>query len=617
MLLLVWTMGVAPEIRAQQVPTTIEDFFRLGTQPDESMGEDFFPIIESPSCEFCHSTSAMGEIPIFGRWKVSMMANATRDPLFHACMAIAEQDAAFAGDLCLRCHTPGGWLAGRSDPTDGSGLLPQDFDGINCNFCHRAVNPIFEDGVSPIEDQPILDALEAAGLLPFQPGGAGYVVDPDDTRRGPLDDVPKNFHGVPIIVSPWHSESEMCGTCHDVSNPVFDRQPDGTYALNTLGAEHATQDKYDMFPIERTYSEWALSDYATIGVDANGVFGGNHPTGIMHTCQDCHMPDIEAKACGFEDPFFVRPDVPAHDFNGGNLWMQNLLFDTFPEVFEAFYEFMQPSLDRTLYMLQHAATMEIVQDGCKLGVRITNETGHKLPSGYPEGRRLWLTVRFRDAEQNLLATHGQYDSDTADLTTQNTKVYEAVLGVDEAVSQATGIPVGPGFHFAVNNVYYKDNRIPPRGFDNAEFEAIGAAPVGATYEDGQFWDHTRFHIPEGAEMVVVQLHYQSASKEYITFLRDENYTNMTGIEMYDLWEDSGKSPPVIMVSAALTGLLPGVFGDFDCDNDVDVDDYGQFAECLTGPGAVFSLGCGAGDSDGDGDVDMDDAGQFMLVFDGG
>ncbi len=49
-----------------------------------------------------------------------MMADVARDPLFLANLAIASQDAANSGDLCLRCHLPRGWMAGRSVPTDGS-----------------------------------------------------------------------------------------------------------------------------------------------------------------------------------------------------------------------------------------------------------------------------------------------------------------------------------------------------------------------------------------------------------------------------------------------------------------------------------------------------------------
>ena len=36
-----------------------------------------------------------------------------------------------AGDLCIRCHSAGGWYGGRSTPTDGSGLQASDDDGID------------------------------------------------------------------------------------------------------------------------------------------------------------------------------------------------------------------------------------------------------------------------------------------------------------------------------------------------------------------------------------------------------------------------------------------------------------------------------------------------------
>jgi len=53
-------------------------------------------------------------------WSGSMMANAGRDPIFWATLAVAEQDFDGSGNLCIRCHSTGGWYGGRSTPTDGS-----------------------------------------------------------------------------------------------------------------------------------------------------------------------------------------------------------------------------------------------------------------------------------------------------------------------------------------------------------------------------------------------------------------------------------------------------------------------------------------------------------------
>lgn len=590
--------------------TSIENFFLSGTQPDQSGGVEFEEIIISNDCRNCHETE---DVPIFNRWVGSPKAQAARDPIMHAALAIAEQDAPFAGDLCLRCHTPGGWLAGRSDPTDGSALIQNDFDGVNCNFCHRMVDPIYEVGVSPPEDEPILAALEAAGLLPTQFGNGSYVVEKFDVRRGPFNDVPENYHPSPILYSPFHTTADLCGTCHDVSNPAFVRQPDGSYALNAPGAEHPTGDKFEMFPLERTYSEWANSDYAGVGVDAGGVFGGNHPTGVMRTCQDCHMPDTEAYGSGFtHEPFFVRPDVPAHDFNGGNTWLPILMDVLYPWTVEPWY--LAESQDRAAYMLQNAATLDVVQEDCSLRVRITNETGHKLPTGYPEGRRMWLTVRFYGDQLELLAERGSYDAPNADLTASDTKVYEVKLGIDADLAAATGYAEGPSFHFALNNKIYKDNRIPPRGFTNAAFMAVQAAPVAARYDDGQYWDDTHFFVPPGATRAVVQLYYQTASKEYITFLRDENRTNDAGDILHDAWTITGKSLPVLMAEFTVLDLAPGAPCDANCDGAVTLDDFGHYGACISGPQRPLSLGCESLDTDLDGDTDLRDWADFQGRF---
>src|SRR3990172_5407511 len=215
-------------------------------------------------------------------------------------------------------------------------------------------------------------------------------------------------------------------------------------------------------------------------------------------------------------------------------------------------------------MLQNAATLEVTLEPCSIMVRIINETGHKLPTGYPEGRRMWINVEFRDDALNVLAERGEYASATADLTTSNTKVYEANLGPDAAIAMLAGLPEEPSFHFALNNKYYKDNRIPPRGFSNAAFAAVQAAPVAAAYAEGQYWDDTLFRIPPMATTAVVSVYYQTAGKEYITFLRDENHTNDAGDVLYEQWELTGKSPPVLMSQRVVGDLTVSLFADADC-----------------------------------------------------
>src|SRR3954469_15653330 len=161
------------------IPSTIHDFFLPGTQPGE-----LTDVIASPTtCSLCHGGYDLDKEP-YRPWAASLMGQATRDPIFHAALAIANQDASFAGDFCLRCHTPAGWLAGRSTPTDGSALVADDYHGVSCNFCHRMVDPVYQPGVSPAVDQQIIANLAA---VPPNPHTGMYIVDPDDRRRGPYD----------------------------------------------------------------------------------------------------------------------------------------------------------------------------------------------------------------------------------------------------------------------------------------------------------------------------------------------------------------------------------------------------------------------------------------------
>ena len=107
-----------------------------GTQPGE-VGN-----IESvDKCDNCHQDNDP-VVNIAHDWRGSMMAHAGRDPIFWATVAIAEQDFDGAGDLCIRCHTMGGWQAGNSTPTDASTLTNgQAADGVGCDVCHKMTNP--------------------------------------------------------------------------------------------------------------------------------------------------------------------------------------------------------------------------------------------------------------------------------------------------------------------------------------------------------------------------------------------------------------------------------------------------------------------------------------------
>jgi hypothetical protein len=550
-----------------RVPTTLRDFDMPGSQPFES------GVLNPPqACAVCHGDYDPAVEP-YSNWQGSMMAQASLDPIFLANMEIANQDAPDSGDLCLRCHFPRGWLQGRSVPTDGSAMLPADEAGVSCDLCHRMLDPIYEPGVSPIEDQSILAALS---FPTFEFGNGTFTVDPTGARRGPFVDATS---GHAILVSPFHREAALCGTCHDVSNTAFEKDGNGGYAPNALDTTATDFSANTLLPVERTYSEWLHSTYNTEKGVYAPEFAGNIYYGFVSTCQDCHMRDVTGQGCNMDPP--VRDNLPLHDMTGGSTWLSGLMYDMHPtKVNQAA---MLAGIERSRYMLQNAADLTALQAGDDLKVTVTNRTGHKLPTGYPEGRRIWINVQFYNDANELISESAAYDSDTGILShDEEAKIYEVEPAIDETVSGITGLPQGPSFHFVLNSTVEKDNRIPPRGFTNAAFENFGGAPVHYSYEDGQYWDDTEYEVPIGATSAQVTLYYQSTSKEFIEFLRDENHGTPTdegaGLVMYNLWNDNGKCPPEVMKQIQIDLILKTVPGDLDRDLDVDILDFAIFAD---------------------------------------
>jgi hypothetical protein len=208
-------------------------------------------------------------------------------------------------------------------------------------------------------------------------------------------------------------------------------------------------------------------------------------------------------------------------------------------------------------MLQMAASMELVAENAgyhpALKVTVTNETAHKLPSGYPEGRRIWLHVKAYDETDLLVYESGAYDASTGVLTHgEDLKVYEIKPGISTGLAPVVNLPAGPSFHFVLNDTIYSDNRIPPRGFTNAAFTTIQSPPVAYSYPDGRYWDEKTYVLPTNAVFVEVTLYYQGTTKEYVEFLRDENLTNTAGQVFYDAWVSQGKAAPIAMAHDTLT-----------------------------------------------------------------
>jgi hypothetical protein len=345
-----------------------------------------------------------------------------------------------------------------------------------------------------------------------------------------------------MAMSPEHStfkndfirSPQFCGSCHDLTIP-FD------VAGLPVG-----------MPEQRTYTEWK---YSSFGLDATG-----NPKPDNRRCQDCHMPrmmheyddvnrvslNCDPSIAGWFPYAKERPGgTVIHKFSGSNFGLAEMMKILYPEVdlevigeptlndprlFPGMMSDRQTFWDRnkqnSLINLKDAAIIQVISGPTlvsgtiyQVKVRVTNNTGHKIPSGYPDGRRFWIALDVRDAANRRVYqsgyyapasvyTNGGFDYATSD----SARLYNDVrrTGLNRALTPKIGSRTAPVSLGGYNEVmiYEKrtgnndgagnftispsllngqivfDNRIPPLGWERAGYEAGGA----------KFWTYDRSSV---------------------------------------------------------------------------------------------------------------------------
>jgi hypothetical protein len=638
---------------AETVPGVIE---QPGTQPGE-VGN----LESADKCDNCHGGYDTAVEPAYN-WRGSMMAQASRDPIFWATLAVAERGFDGAGDLCIRCHSVDGWINGRSVPTDGSALGENDASGVACDLCHKITNP---DGSEHLGEQNAPFITNDEGAPPIAYLGSGmYVLWGGSDKLGPFDDAEARHQ---FMQSQFHRSKDFCGTCHDVSNP----------AVGELAPNHGAQQPqlvtvdpgadrpevaFNNFPyqygvVERTFSEYVagalddtpISDYANLPLELQdgaikdayeaamaSTSDGNYFDGAPRTfsCQTCHMPPVQGVGCNKRGAP-VRQDLPLHDMTGGNYWMPDaiLYLDNLDKLrlggglSDIAVAALNDGKLRAMDNLRNAASLTVTGDT----VRVVNLTGHKLISGYPEGRRMWLNIEWFDGSDNLLREDGAYGwldvtldgspmrvRSLLDLHDSETKIYEAhyamtrdwaaflvdngvhpgefVLSYDRIsgtvdttlgdLAAAGDGSYGETFHFVLNNHVAKDNRIPPYRMDYDEALIRNALPVPADQYGGapggeyDHWDDFQLTSPAGAVYATIELKYQPTSWEYVQFLYLANQNNPNDFltdeaaNLLDAWLNTGMAEPYVMATATWgtpVGCVPTEDPEATCDDEQDND----------------------------------------------
>ncbi len=669
-------------VPVSQAADTVPNEVQLpGTQPLE-IGN-----LESPNkCDNCHGGYNSSVEPAHN-WRGSMMAHAGRDPIFWATMAIAEQDFDGAGDLCIRCHSTAGWLAGRSTPTDGSGLAAGDSDGVECDYCHKLTNPDDTEHQGVMNGSFVANETNGGETEGYYGSGMSSMWGGSD-KLGPYNNADARHK---FMQSEFHRDRNFCGTCHDVSNSVTGDLAHNRGALFDNGANVIASDEpgsgvdqkaafnnppYRYGIVERTFSEFKSGAISSLLLDDYGdpanprglpddLKGGaleaaynaafdpgtgsanyqNPPAPRYFSCQTCHMRAVTGKGAN-KHGVPTRVDLALHDMTGGNYWMAEAIryLDERGKLrlgggmSQQLLQAMDDGALRAREQLELAASLEVIGDT----VRIVNHSGHKLITGYPEGRRMWLNIEWLDANGQTLRIDGEYGGigvqaggtevqSILDLEGTNTRIYEAHMGMtSEWAAQLLGLgvpgdlplkydrvsgavvedlaglaarPAGtvqPTFHFVLNNTVFSDNRIPPYGMNAntaAERNAMPVAPDPAEAypvdADGNYpyFDIVPIKPHPDAVSAEITLLYQPTSWEYVQFLDLANDGSVAfladeGSNMLEAWLNTGMAEPFEMAEATWGTEPPEPGCELGAPNlDSAVAGQGQVALQWTGPAA--------------------------------
>ncbi|PSW14737.1 cytochrome c family protein [Photobacterium sanctipauli] len=276
-----------------------------------------------------------------------------------------------------------------------------------------------------------------------------YVLSPNKEKHvklGPRSDAVSPYHKTEY--SDLHTRSEFCSTCHNVSHPV------------------------NSTPIERTYDEWLESAYNEQGIH----------------CQDCHMtpgPGVNDNPGRSAVMGKEREHIYSHEFTGGNSTLHNYFNE--PE-----------SAELARAMLRSAATIEFIDlphevtpgELITIKVKVTNVgAGHKLPTGFPEGREVWVDFMANSAQD---ATTVYRSGAVVDGHTEpNTRNFKVTLG--DSDGNVVDLNV-----WEVDRIL-ADTRIPPKGYSVVDYtflvpvDVTGTLSLSATLN---YWPFSQMLVDE-------------------------------------------------------------------------------------------------------------------------
>jgi len=460
-------------------------------------GDSFFTHIYftgSGLCADCHNSLIDGsgndnDISIVTDWSTSMMANGTRDPYWRAKVASElHRNPQISGELndkCSRCHAPmandsahkagddpqiftEGSNTGFLDPANTS-YFDMSMDAVSCTACHQMEDNGKLGTLEGVSGQFTIDDYVANGTDKVNRPAYGQYADPRQALM-------QNFVEFTPELGVHTGTSEFCAICHDLKTPFVDAN--GDVASTTPESE---------FPEQMAYSEWEHSDFADGKPSAS-------------TCQQCHMPQLtESVKIATRPPNLnPRPGFARHTFHGANTVMLDML-NRNKDALGVSATGFEKTITDTRSFLQQAADIAInssvvVNGKLSVNLRVSNNSGHKFPTGYPS-RRAYIHITVKDSSNTVLFESGHLNSNgsisgastDADLYSIEPH-YQEITSPDqvqiyEPIMENTDNEVTHTLLRAAR--YAKDNRLLPLGFDKSTAPS-DVAVRGAAINDPDF-----------------------------------------------------------------------------------------------------------------------------------
>ncbi len=255
-----------------------------------------------------------------------------------------------------------------------------------CIACHSPITYMTDKGGIVLEKDvvPLMSGVTCdfchtmPGFKGEKPGNANYTSEPGERKLGPFVRESEWHH----VYSEFITTSEFCAVCHNY--------------VNHLGLE-----------IRSTYSEWKASRYADEDIQ----------------CQDCHMNVDGFLTAG-------RPKYESGEAASMSLGTAPYRETLYTHRFPGAHSRSQVIGALTLAIETDEAS---VSPGNEMSIEVTvdnSRTGHKMPSGSPELRMLWLEVRVHYGKR-ILSVPAMPDRESDGCDVSGHRLCEAEVLKDE------------------------------------------------------------------------------------------------------------------------------------------------------------------------------------------